>query len=58
MANLRSIGVVPISAEPARQDAVLSRPGSSPAVLQIVAREDLIVARAAAGIVGAAGAAP
>jgi len=52
VAHLRSIGVAPISDEPARQDAVLSRPGSSPAVLQIVAREDLVVARAAARVVG------
>jgi acetate kinase len=51
VAQLRSIGVSPISDEAARQDAVLSRPGSSPAVLQIVAREDLVVARAAARVV-------
>ncbi|HEY5487074.1 MAG TPA: acetate/propionate family kinase [Candidatus Limnocylindrales bacterium] len=52
VANLRSIGVAPISGESAGQDALLSSPGVSPAVLQIVAREDLIVARAAARIVG------
>ena len=51
VAQLRSIGVSPISDEAARQDAVLSRPGSFPAVLQIVAREDLVVARAAARMV-------
>jgi acetate kinase len=51
VAQLRSIGVSPISDEAARQDAVLSRPGSFPAVLQIVAREDLVVARAAARVV-------
>ncbi len=55
VARLRSIGVEPISGESAKQDAVLSRPGASPAVLQIVAREDLVVARAAARLVGAAG---
>jgi acetate kinase len=50
VAQLRSIGVSPISDEAATQDAILSRPGSSPAVLQIVAREDLVVARAAARV--------
>ena len=55
VARLRSIGVEPISGESAKQDAVLSRPGASPAVLQIVAREDLVVARSAARLVGAAG---
>ena len=38
-----------------KQDAILSRPGSSPAVLRIVAREDLVVARAAARLVGSPG---
>ena len=52
VARLGSIGVAPVPDEPANQDAILSRPGSSPAVLQIVAREDLVVARAAARVVG------
>ena len=59
-ARLGSIGVAPIAEDPVAEDAVLSsrRPpqsaaNSSPAVLRIVAREDLIVAREVARIVGA-----
>jgi acetate kinase len=61
VARLGSIGVAPIAEESVTEDAVLARlapvptPGSSPAVLRIVAREDLVVAREAARIVGAAG---
>ena len=47
VARLAPIGVTPISEKPAAQDAVISAPGSSPAVLRIEAREDLIVAREA-----------
>jgi acetate kinase len=59
VARLGSIGVAPIAEESVTEDAVLARlapvpaPGSSPAVLRIVAREDLVVAREAARIVGA-----
>jgi hypothetical protein len=68
VARLGSIGVVAISDMAVAEDAVLSAapgasrapgastaPGtstSSPAVLRIVAREDLIVAREAARVVG------
>jgi acetate kinase len=48
IARLGSIGVAPIPELAVREDAVLSAPGASPAVLRIEAREDLIVARAAA----------
>jgi len=53
-ARLGSAGVGPITAETVDADAVLSGPpgaGDGPAVLRIVAREDLIVAREAAGLV-------
>jgi acetate kinase len=61
VARLGSIGVAPIAEESVSEDAVLARlspmptPGSFPAVLRIVAREDLVVAREAARIVVAAG---
>jgi acetate kinase len=51
VARLGSIGVAAIPGEPCATDAILSGPGSSPAVLRIVAREDLIVAREAAHVV-------
>jgi acetate kinase len=54
VARLASIGVAPIADADLRQDAVVSTPGTWPAVLRIEAREDLIVARAAARIVGPA----
>jgi acetate kinase len=60
VARLGSVGVAPIAADPVAEDAVLApagpapAPGSSPAVLRIEAREDLVVAREAARIVGAA----
>jgi acetate kinase len=54
VARLASIGVAPISGEAVGEDCVLSAPGSSPAVLRIEAREDLVVARAAARVVEAA----
>jgi acetate kinase len=65
VARLGSIGVAPIAEEQPAEDAVLAplstpRPGSartgsstnSPAVLRIVAREDLVVARDTARLVG------
>jgi acetate kinase len=61
VARLGSIGVAPIAEESVTQDAVLARlkptpaATNSPAVLRIVAREDLVVAREAARIVGAGG---
>jgi acetate kinase len=67
VARLGSIGVAPITEERPAEDAVLApRSGpaapsaptasatNSPAVLRIVAREDLVVAREAARLVGAA----
>jgi acetate kinase len=54
VARLGSIGVAPIGDAGATEDAVLSAVESSPAVLRIVAREDLIVAREAAQLVGKA----
>jgi acetate kinase len=53
VARLGSIGVAPITAESVTEDSVLpvvaslGASGSSPVVLRIVAREDLIVAREA-----------
>jgi acetate kinase len=55
VARLVSIGVAPIADAPAPQDAVISSPGVSPAILRIEAREDLVVARAAVGLVEAGG---
>jgi acetate kinase len=55
VARLASIGVAPIPEKAVSEDGVLSAPHSSPAVLRIVAREDLIVAREAARIDGSAG---
>jgi acetate kinase len=53
IARLGSIGVAPITDLAVREDAVLSAEGTSPAVLRIEAREDLIVARAAARLASA-----
>jgi acetate kinase len=57
VARLGSVGVAPIAEEAVEEDAVLApvppAPRSSPAVLRIVAREDLVVAREAARLVGA-----
>jgi acetate kinase len=53
--RLGSIGVRPVEDRPVQDDAVLSVEGIRPAVLRIEAREDLIVAREAAGAVEAAG---
>ena len=53
VARLASAGIAPIADAPAPSDAVISSPGSSPAVLRIEAREDLVVARAAARLVEA-----
>jgi acetate kinase len=51
--RLGSIGLAPIRDEAVAEDAVLSSPGSLPPVLRIEAREDLIVAREVARVVGA-----
>jgi acetate kinase len=51
--RLGSIGLAPIRDEAVAEDALLSSPGSSPPVLRIEAREDLIVAREVARVVGA-----
>jgi acetate kinase len=59
VARLGSVGVAPIAEGAVTEDAVLAplkplkAPGGSPAVLRIVAREDLVVAREAARVVGA-----
>ncbi len=53
VARLASVGIAPIADVSAPSDAVISSPGSSPAVLRIEAREDLVVARAAARLVEA-----
>jgi acetate kinase len=53
VARLGSIGVRPVTDRPVEADAVLSVPGSRPAVLRIEAREDLVVAREAARAVEA-----
>lgn len=53
VARLASAGIAPIADAPAPSDAVISSPGSSPAILRIEAREDLVVARAAARLVEA-----
>jgi acetate kinase len=54
VARLAPIGVESISEEAVSEDAVISAPGSSPSVLRIEAREDLIVAREAVRTVAAA----
>jgi len=59
--RLSALGVAPIPEEAVAEDAVLSAtgglrggsPGNSPAILRIEAREDLIVAREAAGLTAA-----
>jgi acetate kinase len=50
--RLGSIGVAAIPDVAVAEDAVLSATGVAPAVLRIEAREDLIVAREAARVVG------
>ena len=55
VARLASVGIAPIADIAAPSDAVISSPGSSPAILRIEAREDLVVARAAARLVEAGG---
>ena len=62
VARLASIGVSPIPEVGVAEDAILSEAGApaadaatrSPAVLRIVAREDLVVAREAARLIGGA----
>ncbi len=51
VARLGSIGVASIPEAATREDAVLSAPGAAPAVLRVEAREDLVVARAAARLI-------
>jgi len=51
VARLASIGVAAIDDASASRDSVISSPGNSPAILRIEAREDLVVARAAATVV-------
>jgi acetate kinase len=51
VARLGSIGLAPIPENAVTEDALLSAPGARPAVLRIEAREDLVVARAAARLV-------
>ena len=53
VARLAAIGIAPIGDAPVTSDAAISSPDSWPAVLRIEAREDLVVARAAARLVGA-----
>ena len=48
VARLASIGVAPLAERSVDQDAIVSGPGSRPAILRIEAREDLIVARESA----------
>jgi len=55
VARLAVLGFGPIPDTATREDAILSAPGAAPAVLRIQAREDLVVARAAAGAVASAG---
>jgi acetate kinase len=55
VARLGSIGVAAIGDTAVAEDAVLSDVGRAPAVLRIEAREDLIVAREAARLVGETG---
>jgi acetate kinase len=51
VARLAAIGVAPLPAGAApREDAAISAPGAVPAVLRIEAREDVVVARAAAAL--------
>jgi acetate kinase len=54
-ARLGSLGLAPIPEAAVGEDAVLSEPGAVPAVLRVEAREDLVVARAAARLVEGAG---
>jgi acetate kinase len=51
VARLGAIGVAPIAETAPAEDSVLSS-GNAPAILRIVAREDLVVAREAARLVG------
>ena len=51
VARLASIGVAPIEDAPVSRDAVISSSGTSPAILRVEAREDLVVARAAVALV-------
>jgi acetate kinase len=51
--RLAVLGVEPVGAEQVESDAQLSRPGRSPAVLRIEAREDLVIAADVERVVGA-----
>jgi acetate kinase len=43
--RLGVLGLAPLEAVPVEEDAVLSEPGATPAVLRVEAREDLVAAR-------------
>jgi acetate kinase len=43
--RLSVLGLAPLEAVPAEEDAILSKPGAAPAVLRVEAREDLVAAR-------------
>ena len=49
--RLAVLGLAPIPAAAVDEDAILGATGEAPAVLRIQAREDLVVAQAAAGVV-------
>jgi acetate kinase len=49
--RLAAVGLAPIGEEALREDGILSARNAAPAVLRIEAREDLVVARAAAALV-------
>jgi acetate kinase len=51
VARLAALGVAAVSDQTVSEDAVLSTPGARVAVLRIEAREDLVIAEAAASIV-------
>jgi acetate kinase len=53
--RLSALGVTAISDDPVAEDVALSASGDGPAVLRIVAREDIIVAREAARMVAPVG---
>jgi acetate kinase len=50
VARLASIGVAPVSSANVREDAVIGGAADGPAILRVEAREDLVVARAAASL--------
>ncbi len=56
--RLAVLGIAPVATDGGEADGLLSAPGQLPAVLRIEAREDVVVAEAVAGLVGAAAIAP